>query len=1288
MTSKRKISDPSGQPSTKRSKSKAGDSDLQYKDSKRFCVNNEDLETEKVTSVWSFSEEQDESLPGERKKECHKEKEVFIEKSIELKNKETVELFSDIISRRIVGEVTVDLERNKQEEMIWICDKYEKKQSLHNGRIKFSVRNLTKKTIYINAGTEIGKIYYSSETKLMSKQQKTTDGDPSFEKYISSFKEMYQRRKKAFTFEKIQDHINDMKRFLKEGPEELLQLLRKSKREITHCLEILRYTYPLINDAKIDSIEDIVQVIIFMLAQEDENIKDSSKLVKEEENVAERHIGKKESTSKLRLKTMSELFDNPNTSICEENICKGEIQVTAKGEKDEKTINIQAKTMELSTVSELGPVSPPPSAISHLTLLTHLPIYTQETTYENTSFEESNNEKVPQLLNQDKMVKKKKKKRKKKQSDVKRKSVKLHVDENAKKSEAWHDTTTKISTEKTTNCKRYENQEICRIDASPNLSIACNINKINGLHSGIVISKKNHRTALISCSNKCANCANGLKVVLLEDSLDARVKIHEKILFRFRNQMTIIEDVKYQYVVTDIRKLAVFPTEDAATHVTSPSESQQHQHNSQNKNTKGEKKLENVRSVQKKHTKEHLDIGSFHLGIIAQKENDKTIIESTNIKILEGNTNSNEKLKVVLLKDSMENGVNLKEEVLFLLSNQNIIINSFKYQYVATQVYTLNAWGGNKNHISAFISNIDGKEYTLVYVENKILCITKMHHFSIIKEQRYKEVQIGENVKVIVRPTRSAKCPLRVILGCFPKHQNEFSPLLGCICHLSLKNICPHCKSLQMFKAITFDEKRKQSDEWLCSKKEKPKHCQEMLNQTDSDLSYKDNEKRLEIDEEELNYYNINQKLRSQCLIKFNENLLSVNAQEKELNSNIQKDTENSNHTEERESNKKAKQTEKGKHNVDQERCCIILAHISVGKNEDDPPISKLVIKELTEGDNEVSEYSSTENVENVSDFLMKVYQKYGSETKIFMTSPSSGKFLPVLFATLITERKLTVEEVSHMFSVGVFWPMAFVFDENKEGRHQVNQMSNILLEALDDDNNFEQLLSRYFQAINSLNLKRDLGKISSENQEKIIKEKKNIVEAKIETEKKKTASFTNNTDGKKIGQTFGELNCGKLVKQRRETAEQTTVSVSNGASSDSGRKVILIDTDDQETEQIIKRSSLESACKFITPYALESFKEGYSFCFDKLLLNRCDAGDECSFIHSFPEHMDTHYCYQNLFKNCKRKNCPRTHKTTAQLKKCFLRQFEDLLLNCDQCKPISDLREVLRSRRINRFQD
>merc|ERR1712208_64901 len=137
------------------------------------------------------------------------------------------------------------------------------------------------------------------------------------------------------------------------------------------------------------SIEDIVQVIIFMLAQEDENIKDSSKMVKEEENVAERHIGKKKSTSKLRLKTMSELFDNPNTSICEENICKGKIQVTAKGEKDEKTINIQAKAKELSTVSELGPVSPPPSAISHLTLLTHLPNDTQETTYENTSFEDS-----------------------------------------------------------------------------------------------------------------------------------------------------------------------------------------------------------------------------------------------------------------------------------------------------------------------------------------------------------------------------------------------------------------------------------------------------------------------------------------------------------------------------------------------------------------------------------------------------------------------------------------------------------------------------------------------------------------------------------------------------------------------------------------------------------------------------------------------------------------------------------------------------------------------------------
>ena len=70
MTSKRKISDPSGQPSTKKSKFKAGDSDL---------------ETEKVTSVWSFSEEQDEStISDERKKTFQKDKEVFIEKSIEL----------------------------------------------------------------------------------------------------------------------------------------------------------------------------------------------------------------------------------------------------------------------------------------------------------------------------------------------------------------------------------------------------------------------------------------------------------------------------------------------------------------------------------------------------------------------------------------------------------------------------------------------------------------------------------------------------------------------------------------------------------------------------------------------------------------------------------------------------------------------------------------------------------------------------------------------------------------------------------------------------------------------------------------------------------------------------------------------------------------------------------------------------------------------------------------------------------------------------------------------------
>merc|ERR1739838_517581 len=102
-------------------------------------------------------------------------------------------------------------------------------------------------------------------------ETKSTVVDQLYVKYVSSYIEMYSRRKKSFSFENIQTNIADMKRLTEKGPEELLELLRLSQNtEITHCLETFRNSFSLVNDDEIESIEEIIQVLVYMISQEDQ----------------------------------------------------------------------------------------------------------------------------------------------------------------------------------------------------------------------------------------------------------------------------------------------------------------------------------------------------------------------------------------------------------------------------------------------------------------------------------------------------------------------------------------------------------------------------------------------------------------------------------------------------------------------------------------------------------------------------------------------------------------------------------------------------------------------------------------------------------------------------------------------------------------------------------------------------------------------------------------------------------------------------------------------------------
>ena len=110
--------------------------------------------------------------------------------------------------------------------------------------------------------------------------------------------------------------------------------------------------------------------------------------------------------------------------------------------------------------------------------------------------------------------------------------------------------------------------------------------------------------------------------------------------------------------------------------------------------------------------------------------------------------------------------------------------------------------------------------------------------------------------------------------------------------------------------------------------------------------------------------------------------------------------------------------------------------------------------------------------------------------------------------------------------------------------------------------------------------------------------------------------------------------------------------------------------------------------CKFITKFATEALSKGRSFCFHELLLNNCDKGDGCFWLHDFPKHMDTGFCFAFTAGKCSSKICLKKHIGAVKLNKHFRKQFESLLEYCEQCDRPKDLREtlILNHRKISKL--
>ena len=155
----------------------------------------------------------------------------------------------------------------------------------------------------------------------------------------------------------------------------------------------------------------------------------------------------------------------------------------------------------------------------------------------------------------------------------------------------------------------------------------------------------------------------------------------------------------------------------------------------------------------------------------------------------------------------------------------------------------------------------------------------------------------------------------------------------------------------------------------------------------------------------------------------------------------------------------------------------IILADITV--DEDSPSrISSIALKELTEGDDEVTKFHSGDGAsKSLSDFFDQLKKKHYGKSFVFMTL-ENDRSIPVLIAHLIEDGIMTSDEVVSFFSgVGSFQEcLTKLGEENsfdklisKKGENlRVNQMSNFLLDILSNNIEADKLIPEFFHPLDS----------------------------------------------------------------------------------------------------------------------------------------------------------------------------------------------------------------------------
>jgi len=150
--------------------------------------------------------------------------------------------------------------------------------------------------------------------------------------------------------------------------------------------------------------------------------------------------------------------------------------------------------------------------------------------------------------------------------------------------------------------------------------------------------------------------------------------------------------------------------------------------------------------------------------------------------------------------------------------------------------------------------------------------------------------------------------------------------------------------------------------------------------------------------------------------------------------------------------------------------------------------------------------------------------------------------------------------------------------------------------------------------------------------------------------------------------------------KQESNTSKKIIQKVIFNCETNSKLKNSMNQTISQNKKKIHEAQT--KGCKFITKFATKALSKGRSFCFHELLLNNCDKGDGCFWLHDFPKHMDIGFCFAFTAGKCSSKICLKKHMGAVELNNHFRKQFESLLEYCEQCDRPKDLRETLISNR------